>query len=100
MIKRIKNEKFKQTLGNYEIVTDTALSDYEEEFINVANRVGSLAYTINDMNRFISNAIDNNHEYISDDEWVALTRKLHKIEYLLNDCKDRYSSIYDDINVE
>lgn len=99
MIRRIKNEKFKQTLGNYEILKDKEMSEAKKDFIEVANRVASIAYDINDMTRFMSNAMDGDIN-MNNEDWRTFTRKLHKIEYLLDDCRDQYDDIIVDINLK
>ena len=47
------NEKVKQTLGNYEILTHDGMSESQEYFVEMVNRIGALAYDLNDMTRFI-----------------------------------------------
>ena len=38
------NEKVKQTLGNYEILTHDGMSESQEYFVEMVNRIGALAY--------------------------------------------------------
>ena len=96
---KLQIEKFKQTLGNYEILKDREMSEAEENFIEVANRVASIAYDINDMTRFMSNTMDKDIN-MTDEDWKAFTSKLHKIEYLLDDCRDRYNDVIVDIDLK
>lgn len=96
---KLQIEKFKQTLGNYEILKDREMSEAEENFIEVANRVAAIAYDINDMTRFMSNTMDKDIN-MTDADWKAFTSKLHKIEYLLDDCRDRYNDVIINIDLK
>ena len=98
MVKKL-GERFKQYIGNYEIIANDGISEYEENFVENANRVASLAYAINDMNRFIGNKLDEVEDEVTDREWQEFTKDLGKIIYALENCKDRYASVYNKLNL-
>ena len=93
------NEKVKQTLGNYEILTHDNMSESQEYFVEMVNRIGALAYDLNDMTRFMNNAMEKHEQEISDADWKKLANRLHRLEYLLNDAISTYSDIYQDLDV-
>ena len=93
------NEKVKQTLGNYEILTHAGMSESQEYFVEMVNRIGALAYDLNDMTRFMNNAMEKHEQELSDSEWKQLANRLHRLEYLLNDCISTYSDIYQDLEI-
>lgn len=93
------NEKVKQTLGNYEILTHDGMSESQEYLVEMVNRIGALAYDLNDMTRFMNNAMEKHEQELSDSEWKQLANRLHRLEYLLNDCISTYSDIYQDLEI-
>lgn len=93
------NEKVRQTLGNYEILTHDGMSESQEYFVEMVNRIGALAYDLNDMTRFMNNAMEKHEQELSDSEWKQLANRLHRLEYLLNDCISTYSDIYQDLEI-
>ena len=98
MVRKL-NEKVKQTLGNYEILTHDGMSESQEYFVEMVNRIGALAYDLNDMTRFMNNAMEKHEQELSDSEWKQLANRLHRLEYLLNDCISTYSDIYQDLEI-
>lgn len=56
------NEKVRQTLGNYEILTHDGMSESQEYFVEMVNRIGALAYDLNDMTRFMNNAMEKHEQ--------------------------------------
>ena len=97
MVRRL-GERFKQYVGNYEIIANDNITESEELFIDTANRVGAAAYAINDMNRFIGDILEEVEDEVSDEEWKSLTSDLNKILYALENCKVKYSNIYNKLN--
>lgn len=97
MVRKI-GERFTQTIGNYEIVANPGISEKEEYFIEVLNRVSDLAYNINDMTRFFANLLDEVEADVTDEEWDSLTRMVSRLNYQLENCKDGYVAVYNKLN--
>ena len=89
MVRKL-GERFKQYVGNYEIIANDNITEAEESFVDTANRVGAAAYAINDMNRFIGDILEDVEDEITDGEWKSLTSDLNKILYALENCKVKY----------
>ena len=75
------------------------MSESQEYFVEMVNRIGALAYDLNDMTRFMNNAMEKHEQELSDSEWKQLANRLHRLEYLLNDCISTYSDIYQDLEI-
>ena len=91
------NERFTQSVGNYQVIANDGISDKEEYFIDVLNRAASLAYTLNDMVRFFGNTLDRVENEVTDQEWDKYTREIHRINYKLQECKNILSDVYNNL---
>ena len=96
MVRKV-NERFTQSVGNYQVVANDGISDKEEYFIDVLNRAASLAYTLNDMVRFFGNTLDRVEDEVIDREWDKYTREIHRINYKLQECKNTLSDVYNNL---
>ena len=97
IVVRKLGERFTQSVGNYEVVANSDISEEEEYFIETLNRTASLAYSINDMVRFFGNTLDRVEEDVTDNEWAALTKQLNKINYQLHNCKNIIYDVYNNL---
>ena len=96
MVSKI-NERFIQSVGNYEVVANVGISEKEELFINTLNRAASLAYSVNDIVRFFGSTLDRVEDDVTDQEWTELTKQLNRINYQLHNCKNIIYDVYNDL---
>ena len=96
MVRKV-NERFTQSVGNYEVIANTGISEKEELFIDTLNRTASLAYSINDMVRFFGTTLDRVEDEVTDNEWTDLVKQLNRINYQLNNCKNIIYDVYNEL---
>lgn len=96
---RKMNERFTQSVGNYEITFTDNMSEEEETFVDTLNRMSALAYSLNDMIRFFGLTLDEVEDEVTEEEWKKFTRNINKINYQLNVCKNLLTDTYNDLEI-